>query len=90
MDTCIRRIGMIRFFIALRHTAFHTKIKYAYTYWYKSREQKAQEEKCAVMLSCFSELLNVLKATDFVIYHRTSRFFLYRTRGPPLQSFFRN
>lgn len=84
MDTCIRRIGMIRFFIALRHTDFHTKTEYAYTYRYKSRNQKAKEEKCAVMLSCFSELLNVLKATDFVIYHRTCRFFLYGARGPPL------
>ena len=84
MDIYILRIELIRYEIALRHTAFNTREEiHACFYSCRRRERRNQAEPPPAYFFFLSEFLNALEAADFVLSHRIGRFFLYLARGPP-------
>lgn len=84
MDIYIPRIELIRYEIALRHTAFNIREEiHACFCRCRQREWRKRAEPPPAYFFFFSELLNALEAADFVLSHRSGRFFLYLVRGPP-------
>ena len=84
MDIYILRIELIRYEIALRHTAFNIREEiHACFCRCRQREWRKQAEPPPAYFFFFSDLLNALEAADFVLSHRIGRFFLYMVRGPP-------
>lgn len=87
MDIYILRIELIRYKIALRHTAFNI-IEEIHTWFsrYKKCDQRTRtDERPLAYFLC--EFFNALKAACFVLSHRIGRFFLYLVRGPPITRF---
>ena len=84
MDIYILRIELIRYEIALRHTAFNIREEiHACFCRCRQREWRKQAEPPPAYFFFFSELLNALEAADFVLSHRIGRLFIYNVRGPP-------
>ena len=68
MDIYILRIELIRYEIALRHTAFNTREEiYACFCRCRQREWRKQAEPPPAHFFFLSELLNALEAADFVL-----------------------
>ena len=90
MDIYILRIELIRYEIALRHTAFNIREEiHACFCRCRQREWRKQAEPPPAYFFFFSELLNALEAGGVFFFgqkslsHKIGRFFLYLVRGPP-------